>query len=62
MAGCVGCIDGYVATIMRPRLDECNPEAYFLDITAFSMAKMFKPNATTGLVLPFYILCCGGTR
>ena len=24
IAGCVGCIDGYLATITRPRLDECN--------------------------------------
>jgi hypothetical protein len=24
IAGCVGCIDGYLATITRPRMDECN--------------------------------------
>ena len=37
IAGCVSCIDGYLATITRPRLDECNwnPQAYFLDITVF---------------------------
>jgi hypothetical protein len=31
MAGYVGCIDGYLATITRPRLDKCNwnPQAYF---------------------------------
>jgi DDE superfamily endonuclease len=31
IAGCVGCIDGYLATITKPRLDECNrnPQAYF---------------------------------
>ena len=31
MAGCVGCIDGYLATIMQPRRNECNgnPGAFY---------------------------------
>jgi DDE superfamily endonuclease len=31
MAGCVGCVDGYLATVVRPRMDECdgNPGAFY---------------------------------